>query len=311
MSDIILHHYPPSPVAEKIRTAFGLKRLGWRSVEENRMPDRPELFAMTGGYRRIPVMQVGADIYCDTQLIFMELERRHPEPSLFPGGRRGLPFGLSRWLDGECFELGVRAAFAPALDRVPEALLKDRTRLYFGPDVDMEREREDMPHTLAQLRAQLGWLDTALSASGNDWFAGDAAGMPDLLVWYVYWFVRGRYPEAASFLAEFSGLDAWATRAEAIGHGDPSDMSPAEALAVAADTEPATEESGDPLDPQGLEPGQRISVAPMVRNDMERPVDGVIRQVSRDRIAISRRDDRCGEVVVHFPRVGYRVTPAH
>ncbi|MDG2075546.1 MAG: glutathione S-transferase N-terminal domain-containing protein, partial [Arenicellales bacterium] len=84
MAQIILHHYPASPVSEKVRTGLGLKRLTWYSVEQNRLPDRPELFAMTGGYRRIPVMQIGSDMYCDTQCIFNELEKRFPEPTFFP-----------------------------------------------------------------------------------------------------------------------------------------------------------------------------------------------------------------------------------
>ncbi|MBC8048876.1 MAG: glutathione S-transferase N-terminal domain-containing protein [Chitinophagales bacterium] len=84
MTDIIIHHYPQSPVAEKVRTGLGLKKLSWQSVEHNRLPDRPELFAMTGGYRRIPVMQIGADLYCDTQCILRELERRFPTPTFFP-----------------------------------------------------------------------------------------------------------------------------------------------------------------------------------------------------------------------------------
>jgi len=88
MESIILHHYPPSPVAEKIRKAFGLKGLNWCSVEQNRLPDRPELFAMTGGYRRIPVMQIGADIYCDSQMILRELELRVPTPTLHPDAKK-------------------------------------------------------------------------------------------------------------------------------------------------------------------------------------------------------------------------------
>ncbi|MDH3743266.1 MAG: glutathione S-transferase N-terminal domain-containing protein, partial [Hyphomicrobiales bacterium] len=101
MSDLILHHYPPSPVTEKIRTGFGLKGLQWRSCEQNRLPDRPELFAMTGGYRRIPVLQIGADIYCDTQCMFHALEAVKPEPSFFPGDSDGMPFAVSRWTDRE------------------------------------------------------------------------------------------------------------------------------------------------------------------------------------------------------------------
>ena len=115
MTEIILHHYPQSPVAEKVRKGFGVKQLAWRSVEQNRLPDRPELLAMTGGYRRIPVMQIGADIYCDSQCILMELERRFPNPTFFPNNGAGLPFALSRWTDGPIFDLVFRAAFAVRL----------------------------------------------------------------------------------------------------------------------------------------------------------------------------------------------------
>ncbi len=311
MSELILHHYPPSPVSEKIRTAMGLKGLAWRSVEQNRLPERPELFAMTGGYRRIPVLQVGADIYCDTQLIFDELERRAPSPSLHPPGAAtaggGIAFGLSRWIDSELFELGVRTAFAPVADSLPPALVADRTRLYFGPDGDMAKEAADMPHTLAQLRAQLGWFDAQLAA-GGPFLLGDAPGMADLLAWYVVWFVRGRYGDSEAFLAEFPALLAWAERMQAMGHGTPSDMTPVQALEVAAAAEPATPIVEDPRDPQGLVPGMTVDVRPLTANGVEVPVSGTVRAVSRARIAIARVGDGCGEVVVHFPRVGYRVT---
>ena len=309
MPELILHHYPPSPVSEKIRTALGLKGLAWRSVEQNRLPERPELMDMTGGYRRIPVLQVGADLYCDTQLIFRELDARAPEPTFFPPAHAGLGFGLSRWIDGELFELCVRVAFAPEVDNLPPALVADRTALYFGPDGDMRREREDLPHTLAQLRAQLGWLDDRLSAGGTDYLLGETPAHADLLAWYAVWFVRGRYAPAEDFLSEFPALLAWAERMAAIGHGESSAMTPEEALAVCRAATPATEESADERDPQGLAPGTTVSVAPLARNDVERPVEGVLRAVSRERVAIAREGEGCGEVVVHFPRVGYRVTP--
>ena len=308
MSELILHHYPPSPVSEKIRTAMGLKGLAWASVEQNRLPERPELLAMTGGYRRIPVLQVGADVYCDTQLILDELERRAPEPTFHPSGASGIAFGLSRWIDSELFELAVRAAFAPVADSLPAALVADRTRLYFGPDGDMAREARDMPHTLAQLRPQLGWLDAELGANGP-YLAGEAAGMADLLAWYVAWFVRGRYVGAEPFLAEFPALLAWIDRMAAIGHGETTEMSPAEALAVAKGASPATAEAADPADPQGLAPGDAVEVRPLSRNDVEVGVAGTVVAVSATRLAIRRADEACGEVVVHFPRVGYRVSP--
>ena len=81
---LILHHYASSPFAEKARLALGLKGLAWGSVEVAAQPPRPLLDALTGGYRRIPVLQVGADIYCDTNIILPAMERLNPESTLYP-----------------------------------------------------------------------------------------------------------------------------------------------------------------------------------------------------------------------------------
>jgi len=75
---VIFHAYPQSPVAEKVRIVSGIKGLAWRSVEIPRLPPKPMLTALTGGYRRTPVMQIGPDLYCDSQCIIRELERRPP-----------------------------------------------------------------------------------------------------------------------------------------------------------------------------------------------------------------------------------------
>jgi glutathione S-transferase len=307
MSEIILHHYPQSPVAEKVRTGLGLKQLAWRSVEQNRLPDRPELLAMTGGYRRIPVLQIGADIYCDSQCILMELERRHPHPTFFPNNGAGLPFALSRWTDGPIFDLAFRLAFAPAAASLPPELVADRTRLYLGPRSDLAKEAADLPHTLSQLRAQLGWAETRLS-TGRRLMLADDPGMPDLLLWYLYWFIETRYPKAGDLLAEFPLLRAWADRVRAIGHGASSPMAPAEALAIARAAEPSTPEAADPRDPQGLSLGMTVAVTPL-GDGGDAPVEGRIKSVSRDAIALAREHPACGRVVVHFPRVGYRVSP--
>ncbi len=305
MTEIILHHYPQSPVAEKVRKGFGVKQLAWRSVEQNRLPDRPELLAMTGGYRRIPVMQIGADIYCDSQCILMELERRFPNPTFFPNNGAGLPFALSRWTDGPIFDLVFRAAFAPAAASLPPALVADRSRLYLGPEGDLAKELADLPHSLAQLRAQLAWVEARLS-TGRRHILADEPGMPDLLVWYLAWFIDGRAPDARKLLDELPLICAWMDRMRAIGQGAPSPMSPTESLSVALASEPATPVAGDERDPQGLAPGQQVSVIALNASS-ETPVVGVVRAVSRDTIALLREHPACGHVAVHFPRVGYRV----
>ena len=62
MNDIILHHYEFSTFSEKVRLALGLKGLAYRSVDIPGLPPRPLLEPLTGGYRRAPVLQIGADI---------------------------------------------------------------------------------------------------------------------------------------------------------------------------------------------------------------------------------------------------------
>lgn len=306
MADIILHHYPPSPFSEKVRTGLGLKGLAWQSVAQNRLPDRPELFAMTGGYRRIPVMQIGADIYCDTQCILTELDHRFPEPGFFPDGK-AIAQGVARWVDVCLFPHAVRIAVAPLAAELPAEFLADRARLYLGPDGDFAREAADLPHHLAQFRAQLGWLDQQLS--GHRWLLGDQPGMADLAAWYVVWVVAERYRDAMTLFGAFPALSAWMARMRAIGHGHSTPISPAEALEVAAHSEPTSGTESDPGDSQGLTPGTPVTVVPATDSG-DPEVAGRVRMVTTDRIVLDHANERCGRVAIHFPRAGYRVTVA-
>ena len=307
MSEVILHHYPASPVSEKVRVALGIKNLAWRSVEIPRVPPKPDVMPLTGGYRRTPIMQIGADIYCDSQCILRELQRCFPEPTFFPGGAGGLPWAISRWTDS-LFDTAVRVSLGANADQLPEAFAKDRVRLFLGPQGDLNKVKADLPHTIAQLRAQFGWMDQRVSG-GRRFMLGDQPGLPDALCYYLVWFVRGRWQGGPALIAEFSGLEAWEQRVKAIGHGRPTEMTPAEAIEVARSNSPATPERSDPNDPQGLKPGQRVSVVPDLDSG-ESPVTGVVQLVDRDSIAIHRDDPRVGTVCVHFPRVGFRVAAA-
>jgi len=294
-SAIVLHNYPQSPVAEKVRKGLGLKGLAWCDVEIPRLPPKPDLVCLTGGYRRTPVLQIGADIYCDSQVILAELERRHPQPTFFPGGAQGMAVAVSRWSDGELFDLAVKIILGAAGDGLPADFAADRGRLYLGPDwaERLKAAHADLPHLTAQMRAHLGFVDDRLS-KGRDFMLGTAPGLPDLLVWHVVWFLRGRWADGPGFLDQFANLTAWEARMAGLGQGSFSPMTAEDAIAVARANAIAVPEAGDPGDPQGLAPGQR---------------EGTVRVVARDRVTIVRSDPRAGEVSVTFPRTGYRVTP--
>ena len=84
MNNIVLHHYPASPFAEKARLMLGYKGLAWKSVFIPMVMPKPDVMALTGGYRKTPILQVGADIYCDTALIAQALDELVSAPALMP-----------------------------------------------------------------------------------------------------------------------------------------------------------------------------------------------------------------------------------
>src|SRR5215468_784799 len=155
---VILHHFPQSPFSEKIRLILALKNITWTSVLISRIMPRPDLMPLTGGYRRTPVMQIGADIYCDTQCIMRELERRFPEPSLLPNGHQGLAWGSAMWTDRPFFQITVNLVFGSLADKVPAEFIADREKLR-GAKFDVAAMKAAIPQMQDQYRAHLQWVD--------------------------------------------------------------------------------------------------------------------------------------------------------
>jgi glutathione S-transferase len=307
-TQIILHNYPQSPVAEKVRVAFGLKGLAWSDVEIPRLPPKPMLTALTGGYRRTPVMQIGADIFCDSQCILREVDRRFPEKPFMPTADAGLLWCLSRWTDGALFDLAVKIVLGAAGDKLDPEFAKDRGQLYLGNDwvAGLKAANAQLPHLVSQLRAPLSWLDSMLS-DDRPFLTGDQPSALDAQVYHVVWFVRGRWEGGAAALGEFEHLCRWEAAIKAIGHGQVSPLTPEEAIKVAAAATPQTEEAVHGMEPQGLTCGMTVSVCPDVPSN-EQAVQGRLRFASADTFAIDRHSDETGSVVcVHFPRSGYRV----
>ena len=304
---IILHHFDKSPFSEKVRLVFGLKNIAWASVRISRIMPRPDLMPMTGGYRRTPVMQIGADIYCDTQVILRELERRFPEPTLFPSGYEGVASATAMWTDRAFFQSTVNLVFGSLADKVPPDFIADREKLR-GAKFDVAAMASAIPQMRDQFRAHVQWIETQLG-DGRNWMCGDQPGLCDINAHMNIWYLRQSLPgEADRLLAEFARTRAWEIRIRAVGHGQRSEMSTAAALDIAAGATPRTAVLPDPNDPNGRKPGDRVEVMP---DDYGRiKVSGEIVALSSHHIAIRRHDPRAGEVVVHFPRAGFLVLPA-
>lgn len=307
-NEIILHNYPQSPVAEKVRVGLGIKGLAWRSVEIPRIPPKPMLVKLTGGYRRTPVMQIGADIYCDSQAILRELERRHPSPSFFPDDNTGLLWGLSRWIDGALFDLVAKIVLGAAGDGLPADFAKDRGRLYFGPDwvEGLKAANADLPHLASQVRAPLAWIEQQLS-DNRTFLLGESPAALDALFYHLVWFLRGRWQGGAPLLSEFSGVERWEENVARIGHGSMTELTAQEAVDLAGSCTPLAVDPRIVHDPQGLAAGMDVVVSPDLDGG-EQPVSGVLVAASSDTVTIHRSEEETGDLHVHFPRAGYRVS---
>src|SRR6202012_1924718 len=195
MKQLILHHYPMSPFAEKIRLIFGFKNLHWSSVIIPNIMPKPSLTALTGGYRKTPVLQIGADVYCASQLIMRELERRYPAPSFYPAGH-GTADALAWWAEKTTFSPAVSIAFAKRPDALPEGFLEDRAK-FSGRNIDPIAMMAAVPNLLDQLRAHFDCLDQTL-ADGRSFLQGSAVSVADLAAYHPIWKLQQNFgPEAA------------------------------------------------------------------------------------------------------------------
>ncbi|HLK25694.1 MAG TPA: glutathione S-transferase family protein [Caulobacteraceae bacterium] len=295
--ELILHHYDASPFSEKVRVLFGIKGLAWRSVIQPVIMPKPELVPLTGGYRRIPVMQVGADVYCDTQVIMAEILRRTGDA----GFDRGAAFAVNLWADRLFFPPSIAVIFGEIGDNVPEAFKKDREKLS-GRPFDVEGFKAAAMPARTQWRAMASWIDHALG--DQPFLGGEAPSLADVSAYMNVWWVGGAAPAVADTL--LAGLDratAWRARVRALGHGTRAEMSPAEALEAAKASQPDPYTEHDDAEPLGLKPGQAVRV--MADDYGREPIAGTLVAANPGRAVIARDDPQLGRLHVHFPRAGY------
>jgi len=243
-------------------------------------------------------MQIGADIYCDSQLIVRELERRFPEPTLFPQGDQGLAHANAMWTDRTIFQAAVAIIFGGLGDKVPAAFVNDRTALS-GRSFDPAAMQAALPHMEAQMRAHIALLSDQL-ADRRRFLTGEHPRLVDANGYYNLWFIRSAFPPAASLFESMAHVPEWLERVKAIGHGERSAMSREDALDIARTTEPMV----GTVAPRDAElEAMRVTVA---ADDYGRDaINGVLVGSSEHHVPTSREDPSTGQGGVHFPRIGF------
>lgn len=306
MSDLILHHYPLSPFAEKIRLMFGFKKLEWKSVIIPTIMPKPHLTALTGGYRRTPVLQVGADIYCDTALIADVLERIAPTPSLYPSESSGMARTLAQWADSTLFWTVIAWVFQPSA--LPDLLgpMTPEQMKAFGADRAAMRgnaPRMSVAEAAGALAQYLRRLENMLAAD-KPYLLGAQPTIADFSVYHCIWFLQ-RAKAVASILDSAPLLQQWAARMAIFGHGRFEPLEAEQAVAIARVSTAANGNDARLVDFHDAALGERVAVTPT--DYALDAVEGELVLSTDNEFAISRTDPHAGNVVVHFPRLGFQL----
>ncbi len=298
MTALILHHYPQSPVAHKVRMALGIAGASWQSVEIPRLPPKPLLVPLTAGYRRTPVLQIGSDIYCDSQNIAHAIDKSGAPHRLFPDQTYGMAMMISNWAETTLFDLSARLVLTHALGKVPEEFIRDRGTLYFEPNWTEASLRAALPSVMHELRASLGFVEAYLAATDGVYLAGHQPCYGDAAIGYICWFLRGRWDGGDALLANYPALCGLEAALDWLGDGQPQDLDAEAALAIA--------KAAMPQSPIGIIDsassfaiGQSVIIRP--KGETADPdVVGSLRYCDGMRISIDHSHEQVGDIAVHF-----------
>lgn len=308
MTDIILHHYAASPFAEKIRCILGAKQLSWKSVIIPRIMPKPDVVALTGGYRKTPLMQIGADIYCDTALIARKLNTLSPMPNLYPVHAAMSAETVSAWADAVLFNAAVPLAFLPEVlaqtfagkESELQAFVADRAVMRKGspvPRLPVAEARNLFLLLLGNLEKQL--------AIGSTYLFGNSPCIADFSVYHPLWFVATK-PVVGELFEQYPNIQRWMNSIKTLGHGTSTEITSTEALDIARSSKAVLADSGSAV-PE-LIPGERI-VVQATDYGMDQ-VEGTLASLDEFEVVVLREDTRAGNVAVHFPRNNYSIKKA-
>jgi len=301
---MILHHYPTSPFAEKIRLIFGYKNIAWQGVHIPMVMPKPDLIPLTGGYRKTPVLQIGADIYCDTALICDVLEHLVPSPSLYNAAPKGLVRSLAQWADTLLFPVAMAYNFQPkgaqhVMAGMPEDLVKA-----FAPDRQAMRggaARMPAADATAMYKSHLRRISSMLE--DHLFLLGDTPCLADFSVYHSIWFTYAKVPNIDSILDATPLVRAWATRMAEFGHAEHETIPAAKAIEIAKHAHPQPLTDDVFQDEHGFPLGTQVTVA--ADSFGTEPTAGKLVDATRTRLTLERSDPLTGTVHVHFPRMGF------
>ncbi|KAI5124958.1 hypothetical protein M0805_007385 [Coniferiporia weirii] len=325
---VVFYRYDASPASAKLENVLALKGIPHYRVEVPMTLPRPEITDMLGiGYRRIPILALGNDVYCDTSLIISMIERHFSEregfPTLFPsrkdGGKAdtGMIKALATfYVDRPLFNLASTSL--PYKKFAPE-FIEDRSK-WFGVPMNVEKLTARQPAIKSLLSSHMSLLEEQL-ADGREWiFDTVTVGYGDLSVYSVYsWIIRFRGMREVLTAENFPNSIAWMGRMsefvkikrEANAPAISKIQGDAAAKIIADSVGPQPREiifDEDEASRLNLQLGSLVSVTPD-DNATNYPTIGKLVGLSREEVVLQVGGTAAPSLRCHFPRFSYLIRP--
>lgn len=302
-TDLIVHQYNCEPAfSVKTRLMLGFKNAQWFACDHPTILPKPELAALTGGYRQIPVAQVGADIFCGSELVLDLLESRIPEPSLTRAIGPGLGRALAYWSEETLFWLMVQIVCGSDFESVNDPDFDADRRQMLPGSYDIAQMKAALPANLQLLRAHLDLMARQL-ADGRAYMLGDQPDLADISIYFTLDFLRRCRNGNERIPDEYPALSAWMDRVAALDHGRREEISRAEALAVARAANPHVTPCSTVG--EGPRPGDMVRIKWAAYSPMD--LEGELVEAHPRRIAVRWTSPEAGDLVIHLPRSAGRI----
>ncbi|CDH60407.1 glutathione s-transferase [Lichtheimia corymbifera JMRC:FSU:9682] len=307
--EVILHWYPASPFSQKVAWALNYKNVDYKTVTIPVIEPRPKRRPLDGGYRKTPILQIGNHVYCDSKRILDEIEKRYPEPSLYPKTRGGQPTealgkGLARWLDSTLF-MTIASQFDTSL--LPEKFIKDRASFAGQPVFSND------PYLHSELYGQLELAQQLVPTNSETlWILNTPTlSMADLHLAMDSFFATNVL--GGDFVERFPRLSEHMDQVVAAVQFSRTEEMPAltadEALAVAKKHRGANAVIENPVsESPKVAVGQLVSIIPTDNGKV--PSIGKLLTLNTQEIVIEHTNTEADiQSIIHFPTIGFVAMP--
>lgn len=258
---------------------------------------RPILEKLDITYRRIPVLAIGKDVYCDSSLIIDTLQSTFNGLPTTPADKAYEVFGVG--IFSSALNIISTAALTPEF-------IKDRETIF--PGLKNPNYAELRPSGLAELKAKFLIIENEfLGSSSGPFISGEKFGLADLHAgWAVGWVLQsiGLAKEPGFSESDFPRIYKWISSGPRAHFRD---MGQEEVWETVQNADYSAKDIGiNEGDPLGIAKGTEVTVENSDTKAGAHPQKGKLVGLSDRETVVELKNG----IRVHFPRVGYVVKQA-